>query len=430
MIFGNAIDKYKSILDPRKSYLILLAMVYVNSRRTIVFLILTIIFCGYLVIDYLPPKRIKSKKYSISGIDCRRAKELIVQQYDSNNNLWATRGMIIYKLNNNDSAFVKIARVPTGFSLYWLNNFSLCRKYTHRIECTEILVSSNGSICALSAGKLWYRAVNEKKFKKSLTLPNFGINIGRGAMSTGLASSSDSLVFLGEYFKNPNRESVNIYKSRNNGQKWDIAYTFGNGEIRHIHAIQKDNYKDLLWVCTGDGNNESMIGWTNNNFRSINIIGKGSQNWRTCQLVFTDSTIYWGTDTGNDDSGIFKWNREKNEITKVFSCDGAVFFGTRLRCGLIVMTTNREGLPNEKDDKTRIYILNQKDRVFAIECGSWSYKKKGFRSSFGRLRVQRNQGSGCLAVTFLNQKEIPNGELLIIDEYSLKNLDGSHRLFE
>lgn len=82
---------------------------------------------------------------------------------------------------------------------------------------------------------------------------------------------------------------------------WQVAYEFQLGHIRHIHAIQKDPYSENLWVCTGYFNEESMIAWSNDGFNSINLIGQGNQLWRTCQLIFTEDAVYWGTDTSDED---------------------------------------------------------------------------------------------------------------------------------
>ena len=98
-----------------------------------------------------------------------------------------------------------------------------------------------------------------------------------------------------------------------------------------------------------------MIGWSDDNYINITPIGYGSQIWRTCQLVFTEEAIYWGTDTGSVDlAGIYRWDKKSMELEQVCKTEGAIFFSVRLNNGTIVMSTDREGFPNEKDDKTRL----------------------------------------------------------------------------
>ncbi len=379
----------------------------------------------YLAIDYHGPRKINLNKDKAFGMDCLRARDLIVQDYDQNGTLWASRGMIIYELKENHDKFIKVAHVPTGLSIFWLRNFTILRRFTVRPECIEMVIADKGDICALSAGKMWYMPSGGKKFKKALILDHYGFE-GQGMRNDGIVYIGDSVMYFGEYFTNPERTGVNLYKSNNNGKSWDTAYHFPAGQIRHIHAVQKDPYSEKLWVCTGDADDESMVAYSVDSFKTLTVIGQGSQIWRVCQLVFTENTVYWGTDTGHSKlAGIYKWNRESTELNKLQKINDAVFYCTRLAGGTIVMSTDREGMSNKKDDKTRIYIITDKSKTTCIEAGTWKHKKPGFRFKFAKLRFQRTQGASSLAMNCLNQMEFPDGDLLIIDEDELIEMANS-----
>lgn len=380
--------------------------------------ILTVL--SYLIADYLGPQVIQLKTDTAFGINCLRTKDLIVQEFDREGNLWATRGLTIYKMRNGENKLSKIARLPSGFSLFWLNNFSLFRKITLRSECIEMIVAEDGSICAFSSGNMWNNPEPGGRFLKTMILPHFGKGIGRGIMSTGLLLSGGKNFFFGEYFNNPERTSVKVFNYNNTDQGWVTSYEFLPGQIRHIHSLQRDPYTGKLWICTGDEDNEPMIGWSDDNYKTIIPIGQGSQIWRACQLVFTEEAVFWGTDTGSEDTaGIYCWNKISMELTYLHKIAGAIFFCTRLSNGKIIMSSDREGFPNEKDDKTRLYILSEENNLSTIPCGTWKYRKPGFRFNFAKLRFQRNQGNKMLAVSVLNQKEFPDGEMLIFNEEDL-----------
>ncbi len=386
---------------------------------TIAISVLLILFI-YLSVDYLGPKTITLKPEEVFGMACFRAKDLIVQEFDKKNTLWATRGLLVYSLKEGDYKFIRRARIPSGFSLFWLNNFSIVRKITLRSECIEMTVNEAGHICAFAAGRMWYSRGIGKNFQPTLKLPNYGFGVGRGIMSTGLTKVNNEEFLFGEYFNNPGRDKVRIYKYKITGMQWQNVYEFMPGQIRHIHALQEDPYTGKLWICTGDENEEPMIGWSDDRFRTIIPIGQGNQKWRACQLVFTEENVYWGADTGSIDlGGIYKWDKQKKEATQLQPVPGAIFFGTRLANGTIVMSTDREGFPNETDDKTRLIIINNDNKIKTIDCGSWNYRKSGFRFNFAKLRIQRLQGSHLLAISCLNQKEIPDGDLLIYSEDAL-----------
>jgi len=270
---------------------------------------------------------------------------------------------------------------------------------------------------------MWYRTSDGNKFERTFKLKYYGIGIGIGMMSTGLANLNDSLLFIGEYFRNPQKVEVKIYKSKNFGKTWETAYVFQPGNIQHIHSLQPDPYSGNLWICTGDSDTESMIGWSGDNYGSICPIGKGSQIWCACQLVFTENAVYWGTDHYKENfAGIYRWDRKSHELSMIREIDGVMFFGTRLSKGTIVMSNDREGCSLEKDDKTKIFIITNDDKIRTIDGYTWNYKKAGFRSSFAKLRFQRDQGAHSLAITCLNQKEIPDGDMVIISEDALISL--------
>ncbi len=364
--------------------------------------------------DYNGPSQIPLFQTTVFKLKCLRARNLVVQEIDKDGNIYATRGLILYRLNRGDGSFRKVTRVPDTFSLYFLNNFTLFRRLTLRQECVELTISHDGSICAFSSGKMWYREGSSDRFRETMSLEHFGRGVGRGLMSTGLVSPGKNEFLFGEYFRNDKRNEVKIYMFGNTGKSWECAYEFLKGQIKHIHAVQKDPYTGKIWVCTGDEDPESGIGWIDPESGNLVYIGQGSQAWRTCQLVFTEKSVYWGADTGHAlMSGIYKWNRVTGGVSRLAGIEGGILFATRLENGSILMSTDREGFPNEKDDLTRLIIIGKDDMISTWDCGTWNYKKKGLRFNFAKLRFQRNQDAPMLAVSCLNQKEIPDGDLLI-----------------
>jgi hypothetical protein len=266
---------------------------------------------------------------------------------------------------------------------------------------------------------MWLLKSGEKKFSETCKLAHYGFG-DQGIRNDGILNVDGNTVYLGEYFQNPSRTNVNILKSVDGGKGWTKAFDFKPGRIRHIHAIQKDPFSDSLWVCTGDSDEESMIGCSTDEFKTIAEVGKGSQLWRVCQLIFTKDEVIWGTDNGDAKvAGIYGWNRKTSVLKKYGTIPGAVFFGTQLQGGTIVMSTDREGMPNEKDNKVRLFIMHGDDSIKVVECGTWNHNKPGFRFKYAFCRFQRYQGGPSLAVTCLNQKELPDSELIIISEEEL-----------
>jgi len=377
----------------------------------------------YLVIDFRGPRKIVLRPHKTFHMHCLRAKELIVQEVDGEGGIWASRGLLLYRLDRGDDKFIRMAHVPTGFSYFWLNNFTLFRKFTNKPECLEATITGQGAICALSAGYLWHRAAEGLSFKRSMKLPHYGLGVGRGILTYGFKSLGENEIYWGEYFRNAARGPVKIFRSGDQGLSWEVVREFEAGFTRHIHAIQQDPYTGKLWICMGDYDHESRIGWSDDGFLSINYIGSGSQVWRSSHVVFTEEAVYWGTDSGFDDSvGIYRWDKSSGEHYRVHQSPGAILFGTRLENGSLVFSTDREGFPIEQDHSTRLFVLGKEGPPSEIKVGTWKHWKKGYRYSFAMLRFLRNQGSSSLALSVINQKEFPAGELLLFDEEAVLSL--------
>jgi hypothetical protein len=366
----------------------------------------------YGIKDYYGPGEIRLQGDNAWGLPCMRARDLLVQCYDLEGGLWATRGMIAYRLLEGESKFVRQCHIPTGCSIFWLRNFSIVRRLLLRPECVELLVMPDGEICAMSAGAMWYRNAHGENFEKTLILRHYAIGIGQGIFHPGLARLINGTILFGEYFTNRDRTNVRLYASNDNGRSWQVAHEFPPGRIRHVHAVQQDPYTKNAWVLTGDADSESMVAETSDCGKSLNPIGEGSQTWRVCQLAFTKEALFWGADTGNGaHSGIYKWDRKTHELTKLTYIPGAVFYAIKLSSGMIVLSTDCEGAPNERDDKTRLWIITDGKNITEIPCGSWASRKR-----FAKLWFPRDQGSTSLCLTCLNQKEFNDGDLIILSE--------------
>jgi len=376
---------------------------------------------SYLVIDYRGPGKIELRAAEAFNMPCLRAKELIVQEFDRHGTIWASRGLLLYSKKENEDSFRRVTHVPAGFSYFWLNNFSLFRKFTNKPECMEVSITARGDICAMANGRMWHLPGPGGKFTRSMRLRHFGFGVGRGILSNGILSMEDGSIYFGEYFRNPQRtEKVHIYRSMDHGLSWDVAYTFEPGLIRHVHSLQLDPFTGHLWVCTGDYDHEAIIAWSDNGLKDIQQIGTGSQTWRTTQLVFTRDAVYWGSDTGSVElAGIYRWDRNSGEVNRIYKSAGGILFGTRFPDGTMVFSVDREGFENELDRKTRLIMLKEGGDVSEVEAGTWRHWERGLKYSFAMLRFPRNQGSVSLPLSVINQKEFAAGELLIFQNNTL-----------
>ena len=193
----------------------------------------------------------------------------------------------------------------------------------------------------------------------------------------------------------------------------------------HIHAVQKDIYSGNAWICTGDNEKNSKIGFTNDNFKTIDIIGTNSEKFTATQLSFTPEYVYWGSDGFNlEDCGIYRWKRSNRELSKLVTVRGCVFFTTVLKNGTLIFTTDREATPFENDLFTRMVVIDKNGKSKVFRCGIWN-KRDGFFRQYAKLRMPRQQSnSPYLILSVLKHKGIDDNDLFIIEEDEiLKNMN-------
>lgn len=163
--------------------------------------------------------------------------------------------------------------------------------------------------------------------------------IERGSKPLNLCIAPSGNIYFGEYFQNMEKQAVNIYCSKDNAQTWNIAYTFEAGNINHIHGLFFDKYTDRIWVATGDRENECIIGYTEDEFKSFVEVFRGGQEYRTCQLFFYKDFIVFGTDTQYEQNVIKKFDRKTLEITELQKVQGSVIKGGQVGDVAFISTT-------------------------------------------------------------------------------------------
>jgi hypothetical protein len=107
-----------------------------------------------------------------------------------------------------------------------------------------------------------------------------------------------SKIVFGEYFNNPNKESVRIWsRSCTPISNWEVAYTFASGEINHVHNVCTGGQLNELFVLTGDFGLGAAIWKTDNSFAKLNPVLRGSQEFRATWLRVYGNSLIYATDS-------------------------------------------------------------------------------------------------------------------------------------
>jgi len=159
----------------------------------------------------------------------------------------------------------------------------------------------------------------------------------RGTRPLHLAVTPGDHIFWGEYFDNSRRDQVHIYASTDRGAHWEVAHTFPNGAIRHVHDIVYDEWEKCLWVLTGDDGSECRILRASCDFTTVDVILSGHQQARSAALVPTRDALYFSSDTPLEANHVYRLDRRGNlgevaalSASSISGCSvgNAVFFST------------------------------------------------------------------------------------------------------
>lgn len=188
--------------------------------------------------------------------------------------------------------------------------------------------------------------------------------------ASACAGNSGALYF-GEYFMNPDRGLVRIFRVCPKGESLEVAYVFPAGKIRHVHGVYRDPFhQGRLWVSVGDNDGECFLYWTDDEFASLSRMGDGSQLWRAVGLVFTASKVIWGTDSPHQTNHFVSWDRNTGKLEVGQQVDGTVWYAGTTSDGMFFAGTSVEKGPGVTTDQARVYL--SRDGLEWSPCASFT----------------------------------------------------------
>lgn len=142
----------------------------------------------------------------------------------------------------------------------------------------------------------------------------------------------DRELYYGEYHNNLKRLPMSIFKY--DGVEDFLVCTFD--DVRHIHGVFNDPFSNHIYVTTGDCLNEAAI-WKVDKAEKIPVTIGGQQS-RAVQLLFTQESIYFSTDTPLEKNYIYKIDKNTNIKSRLGVISSSVFYGVSLNGKLYFST--------------------------------------------------------------------------------------------
>ena len=324
----------------------------------------------------------------------------IIHHHGEDGTLWATSGRnVVVKKEQNWQIF---SRFPFCLPRD-LFGFSRPTARALRSDKCNVVVNSNGKVMGIRGGVVY--ALEEGRPARSL----FSIQ-GDCVLHRSLSEDQQGWTYFGEYFMNPQRQPVRIWRISPELDHWEIAHEFKTNAVRHVHGVYRDPFEnETYWVTVGDFEGECHLLCTTDRFKTFTSYGDGSQNYRAVNLFFTRETIAWITDSNLKLNHAFRLHRKTGKIEIGQELDCSVWYGCPTREKVFVAFTTVERGPA---------ILSQASSVLVSEDAFHWEKVYSFQKDFYKpLQLFKYGVISC-----------PSGEMSVHELYlsgeGLVGLDG------
>ena len=318
---------------------------------------LAIAALAFVIWDVRTPQIVIWEKSTLGGVGVLRAPELVIQHQEANTS-WATIGYAIYRSDQGGN-FEKVFTVLPKVGLTWGGFSRILRSWSGQIELMEVVPLSPGRLVVFAGGDIFRVNVKTGRQDHVHTLRYFGLGEGRGVMPHGIALDESGSIYFGEYVTRPDYKdrTIRLYRSDDEAQSWEVAFEFGPGEVRHIHAVLWDAIGRALWVGTGDQNPEPRIGYSRDSGESFRWVGAGSQLFRVVSLLFFDDVVAWATDTTEQESmRTVVWHRNQDRFDYGETIlPSPAYYALKL--------SDSDGLITLGEAETSVWLINSRNEV-------------------------------------------------------------------
>ena len=320
--------------------------------------------------------RIKIKKL--------RRPEADICEHISSNAIYWSKGPQVLISDTIDGPTQRLARIPRPFLRRLLATTRLGRRLARETFY---------NIIPLRDGSLFYTYANEIGFID----PNGGVRQIGGrtrahrVLRGGVCILPDDSIVFGEYFDNPERAPVRLYRVRPGEMAVREVYRFPSGTVRHVHSVRWDPISRRAIVSTGDLESECHIFAFDPNFTDFQTLGEGSENWRTISPQFGIEAIYFGTDAQFSQNCLLRYDRASGKLTELAQVNGPVFYSAPLPGGWIFATTAELCL-SQTSPEAILYYIDAANETVSIVASFTKDRLSTRYFQFGILNLPINSG--------------------------------------
>ena len=329
--------------------------------------------------DTRTPNAVTWEPATIDGQKIERADDLVIQE-EADGVIWASSGFSVYR-SEGARGFLKVhtANPPPGLILAAYSG--RMRSLLGLEETIEVLPIGPDLLLIMVGGEIRRVDLEAGTTEVVHRLRYYGHGEGRGIMPFGITVDDEGRIYYGEYVTRrlEEGETVALFRSDDQGRSFEIVYEFPAIVVRHIHAVQWDPYGKVLWMGTGDGDEQSRVGFSKDLGETFVWVGQDHQDFRTVGFVFAEDHVSWLSDTIQVPSRALRWHRDNWEIqTSTRHLPGHGQYIQAIGDGFTIGTTGEEA--------ATMWLIS--DELGMEQIMEWPLSEGGM-SGFSTIRLAR-----------------------------------------
>lgn len=289
---------------------------------------------------------ITNKNWAIA-IEARARRAVVIHHVDERGT-WASYNRDILFRASDTTRWQRLAKFPSELPrdcfLWWR-----IATRTLRLDRCNLYPTQRGELLGIRRGTVY--AIRNGHTDMLCAIR------GDSVLLRGIAETASGSVYFGEYFMNPERIPVRVWRVSSDLSKAEIAHEFEAGSIRHVHGVYSDPYHPgRLWIPAGDFGDECFIFYTDDEFKTFHRLGDGTQLWRAVGLLFREDAVCWLTDTELEQNKIVVLDRKTHTVTTHGDVHSPTWYTTQTSDGLFVAATTVERGPGVKTNRAWLMI--------------------------------------------------------------------------
>ncbi|UFS69149.1 hypothetical protein LPW11_14745 [Geomonas sp. RF6] len=341
-------------------------------------------------------------------------------QFARNGVLYTSEDHFVYASRDSGSTWQQVCEIENrrtsaiSRAKSFLLRSGIVRRLRRNIGINNVVVLPSGTVIIQYDGIYRYDGTGTR----ARHVCRFSDHNLQGPLKNGLAvDDSSGNLYFGEY-NNTRPYSVRIVRGTDDGRKWEICHQFPPGKIKHVHSIVPDPFRNRLWICTGDADQEAHLFYTDDDFRTVRHLGGQSQRWRMVTVIPAPDSLIWGSDAGRDapaaDNYIYRYDLADNRIERLQYINKPAYYATRLSDGtLAIGTTYEPGQQGVEEESADIWISRDAEQWKRVAALPFQPSGRSSGTRYGTVNLPA--GDDSLATLFFTPVNVRKYDFSLLE---------------